>query len=54
MERSQIHLTFQFWHEPGFDFGVVLVNLVNSSGGKKSDVSTNILRFVIYLEVKEL
>jgi len=31
MERPLIHLIFQFWHRPGFGFGVALVNLVNSN-----------------------
>lgn len=35
--------TFQFRHRPGFGIGLVLVNLVNSSEGGKSDISTNII-----------
>lgn len=54
MERPQTHLIFQFWHRPGFGVGLVLVNLVNSSGGGKSDISTNIIWSVICLEVQVL
>lgn len=54
MERPQTHLVFQFWHRPGFDVGLVSVKLVNSSGGGKSDISTNIFWSVICLEAQVL
>lgn len=46
MERPQTHLIIQFWCRPGFGIGLMSMNLVNCSGGGKSDISTNILSSV--------
>lgn len=54
MARPQTHLIFQLWHGPGFGIGLVSVNLINSSGGGKSDISTNIFWSVICLEAQVL